>query len=346
MPCHPDSLAMAYALKLGRQGRAADRPDRPEDPDRRRPQHDRLRAGRRGARRRLQAVRDQPLAGVGREQPARPALLPAAGRGARRRSATRTSSASSSCSSSTRYSFDVRSVKKTCVHIVHPDGRLIPFDTYNLFYRDDLERRGWRRCGRLRALHLLATETQSTLSTNLQPQRHKYTEGMRLRFTPTSSAWQTRVLFAERVCQVVREHRPEMREPNTFRGSLISGLCSLTSRRLRRRPNTSAPRRLCVLCVSVAKVPRHALAKSTRSTRGRPRMPTGLRRARAQAEGSASWRRADYSGRPMRYSYTDLAKMIDHSLLHPTMTDRELAARTAGWPRNTRSPRCASNPTQ
>jgi uncharacterized radical SAM superfamily Fe-S cluster-containing enzyme len=38
-------------------------------------------------------------------------------------------------------SFDVRSVKKTCVHIVHPDGRLIPFDTYNLFYRDDLESR-------------------------------------------------------------------------------------------------------------------------------------------------------------------------------------------------------------
>lgn len=37
-------------------------------------------------------------------------------------------------------SFDVRSVKKTCVHIVHPDGRLIPFDTYNLFYRDNLER--------------------------------------------------------------------------------------------------------------------------------------------------------------------------------------------------------------
>jgi uncharacterized radical SAM superfamily Fe-S cluster-containing enzyme len=36
-------------------------------------------------------------------------------------------------------SFDLRSVKKTCVHIVHPDGRLIPFDTYNLFYRDDLE---------------------------------------------------------------------------------------------------------------------------------------------------------------------------------------------------------------
>jgi uncharacterized radical SAM superfamily Fe-S cluster-containing enzyme len=38
------------------------------------------------------------------------------------------------------HSFDVRSVKKTCVHIVHSDGRLIPFDTYNLFYRDDLEK--------------------------------------------------------------------------------------------------------------------------------------------------------------------------------------------------------------
>jgi uncharacterized radical SAM superfamily Fe-S cluster-containing enzyme len=38
------------------------------------------------------------------------------------------------------HAFDVRSLKKTCIHIVHPDGRLIPFDTYNLFYRDDLER--------------------------------------------------------------------------------------------------------------------------------------------------------------------------------------------------------------
>jgi len=40
-----------------------------------------------------------------------------------------------------QHAFDVRSVKKSCVHIVHPvDGRLIPFDTYNLFYRDDLEK--------------------------------------------------------------------------------------------------------------------------------------------------------------------------------------------------------------
>ena len=38
------------------------------------------------------------------------------------------------------HSFDLRSIRKTCVHIVHPDGkRVIPFDTYNLFYRDELE---------------------------------------------------------------------------------------------------------------------------------------------------------------------------------------------------------------
>jgi hypothetical protein len=36
--------------------------------------------------------------------------------------------------------FDLRSVKKSCIHIAHPDGkRLIPFDTYNMFYRDGLE---------------------------------------------------------------------------------------------------------------------------------------------------------------------------------------------------------------
>ncbi|WP_139488548.1 radical SAM protein [Brevibacillus dissolubilis] len=38
------------------------------------------------------------------------------------------------------HNFDIRSVKKSCVHIAHPDGRIIPFDTYNLFYRDDKEK--------------------------------------------------------------------------------------------------------------------------------------------------------------------------------------------------------------
>jgi len=37
------------------------------------------------------------------------------------------------------YDFDVRSIKKSCVHIVHKDGRIIPFETMNLFYRDGKE---------------------------------------------------------------------------------------------------------------------------------------------------------------------------------------------------------------
>ncbi len=35
------------------------------------------------------------------------------------------------------YDFDVRAVKKSCVHIVNKDLKLIPFETMNLFYRDD-----------------------------------------------------------------------------------------------------------------------------------------------------------------------------------------------------------------
>jgi uncharacterized radical SAM superfamily Fe-S cluster-containing enzyme len=33
-------------------------------------------------------------------------------------------------------SFDLRAVKKSCVHIAQPDGSIVPFDTFNLFYRD------------------------------------------------------------------------------------------------------------------------------------------------------------------------------------------------------------------
>ncbi len=42
------------------------------------------------------------------------------------------------------YDLDVRSVKKACVHFVHPnDNRIIPFDTYNIFYREGCEET-WR----------------------------------------------------------------------------------------------------------------------------------------------------------------------------------------------------------
>jgi uncharacterized radical SAM superfamily Fe-S cluster-containing enzyme len=47
------------------------------------------------------------------------------------------------------HNFDVRSVKKSCIHIVHPDGHIIPFDTYNLFYRDGKE----VRLKELQAMH-------------------------------------------------------------------------------------------------------------------------------------------------------------------------------------------------
>ena len=60
------------------------------------------------------------------------------------------------------YNFDLRTIRKSCVHILHPDGkRAIPFETYNLLYRDDLEEtvlapiperagsggHGWSVCG-------------------------------------------------------------------------------------------------------------------------------------------------------------------------------------------------------
>lgn len=41
---------------------------------------------------------------------------------------------------------DLRALKKSCVHMARPDGRLIPFEAYNLFYRPGLE-------GRLGAIH-------------------------------------------------------------------------------------------------------------------------------------------------------------------------------------------------
>ncbi len=39
------------------------------------------------------------------------------------------------------YDFDVRAIKKSCVHIVNKDNKIIPFETMNLFYRDDKRER-------------------------------------------------------------------------------------------------------------------------------------------------------------------------------------------------------------
>ena len=41
-----------------------------------------------------------------------------------------------------RYNFDLGTVKRSCVHFVTPEGRIIPFDTYNSFYRPGAEGAG------------------------------------------------------------------------------------------------------------------------------------------------------------------------------------------------------------
>ena len=38
-----------------------------------------------------------------------------------------------------RYNFDLATVKRSCVHFVTGDGQIIPFDTYNTFYREGAE---------------------------------------------------------------------------------------------------------------------------------------------------------------------------------------------------------------
>ena len=35
-----------------------------------------------------------------------------------------------------RFDFCVGRVERSCIHFVTPQGQIIPFDTYNLFYRD------------------------------------------------------------------------------------------------------------------------------------------------------------------------------------------------------------------
>jgi len=38
-----------------------------------------------------------------------------------------------------RYNFDIATVKRSCVHFITEDGQIIPFDTYNTFYRKGAE---------------------------------------------------------------------------------------------------------------------------------------------------------------------------------------------------------------
>ena len=139
VPCHPDALAMAYALKIdGRVAPLTGLVD-PRRPHRGRAQHHHLRAGSRTCAGRCSGSSRPTTRQIPRRGRLRDLLccLPrvAAPGGIGYRNVFRVLI----MQFIDAQAFDVRSVKKTCVHIVHPDGRLIPFDTYNLFYRDDLE---------------------------------------------------------------------------------------------------------------------------------------------------------------------------------------------------------------
>ena len=56
-------------------------------------------------------------------------------------------------------SMDIRALKKSCIHIAQPDGRLIPFESFNLFYRDD----------KVRTLAALREEVDNGIRARLAP---------------------------------------------------------------------------------------------------------------------------------------------------------------------------------
>jgi uncharacterized radical SAM superfamily Fe-S cluster-containing enzyme len=77
VPCHPDALAMAYALKLAGKVTPLTGMIEPDVLINAGRKHDPLRAGPGSARRRVQAVCDEPLADVGRDDAARAVVLSA-----------------------------------------------------------------------------------------------------------------------------------------------------------------------------------------------------------------------------------------------------------------------------
>jgi uncharacterized radical SAM superfamily Fe-S cluster-containing enzyme len=69
-------------------------------------------------------------------------------------------------------SLDIRALKKSCIHMALPDGRMVPFESHNLFYRD--ERQG--------LLAQIRTELDAA-----HAHRHTTTE-QPLKFSPAASA--------------------------------------------------------------------------------------------------------------------------------------------------------------
>ena len=50
-------------------------------------------------------------------------------------------------------SLDIRALKKSCIHMATPDGRMIPFESHNLFYRDERQALAEKIRAELSALH-------------------------------------------------------------------------------------------------------------------------------------------------------------------------------------------------
>jgi hypothetical protein len=120
VPCHPDSLAMAYALKIGGKlvpltGLIDPRAHRG------RAQYHRLRGRRRRSRRRVQIVCNN-HSSESSAQSLRDLLCCLPRLDAPASLGYRNIFRVLIMQFIDAYSFDVRSVKKTCVHIVHPDG--------------------------------------------------------------------------------------------------------------------------------------------------------------------------------------------------------------------------------
>jgi hypothetical protein len=78
------------------------------------------------------------------------------------------------------HAFEVRSVRKICVHIIHPDSRLIPFDAYNLSCRDQWEQ--------TQLAPLRASSMPSNLTTISNP---------------VTDPWMARILFVPTAKQVI-----------------------------------------------------------------------------------------------------------------------------------------------
>ena len=70
-----------------------------------------------------------------RERLARIPLLPAAGRAARELGYDKVFRVVI-VQFLDQYNFCLGGVKRSCIHFVTPNGHIIPFDTYNMFYRD------------------------------------------------------------------------------------------------------------------------------------------------------------------------------------------------------------------